>query len=258
MRVPSFVRDVTDPLLEGIRVPVLSGVNRGRWWSLVSAGGGYASGRRASAQMRLLAGLIRPGDVMWDVGAHHGFVTLCAARRVGAAGRVHAFEPCARNRAVLTRHVAWNGAANVSVHPFALSDHDGTSSFGGTGTSRMYALGKGAEIVQVRTAATLIAEGRCAPPTFVKLDVEGAEADALVGALGVFPTHARLLIAVHGREADARCSAILRDTGFELVPSRALARCRTGQWESDPDLFCIGPTATGGEADRALLDAMGF
>ena len=75
MRVPAAVRQVTDPVLGRLRVPVLSGVNRGRWWSLVSAGSGYGTGRRASGQMSLLCGLLHPGDVMWDVGAHHGFVT---------------------------------------------------------------------------------------------------------------------------------------------------------------------------------------
>ena len=257
-RVPNFVRRVTDPLLEGVRVPVLSGVNRGQWWSLVSAGAGYGSGRRASAQMELFAELVRPGDVVWDVGAHHGFVTLCAARRVGPAGAVHAFEPSARNRALLRRHVRWNRLGNVTVHPFALSDYDGEASFGGSGTSKTYAFGRGSETVPVRTAATLVTQGICPPPTFMKLDVEGAEADALVGALGVLPRSARLLIAVHGREADQRSSQLLQCLGFELVASRLLEECRRGEWRSDPDLFCIGPECETREADLALLRRAGF
>jgi FkbM family methyltransferase len=195
---------------------------------------------------------------MWDVGAHHGFVALCAARQVGPAGTVHAFEPSARNRAVLRRHVRWNHLGNVSVHSVALSDYDGESRFGGTGTSKMYALGGGAETVAVRRAATLVAQGICPPPTFMKLDVEGTEADALAGAVCVLPRCARLLIAVHGREADERCSTLLEAAGFTLVASRALERCRRGPWRSDPDLFCLGPDAVAGERDIALLRRAGF
>jgi len=260
MRVPAAVRQVTDPMLGRLRVPVLSGVNRGRWWSLVSAGSGYGTGRRASGQMSLLCALLRPGDTMWDVGAHHGSVTMCASRAVGARGAVHAFEPSARNRAVLARHVRWNRLANVHVHPYALSTADGTACFGGCGSSKTYALGAGEEQVVVRSGASLVATGVSRPPTFLKLDVEGAEADALAGILPVLPRSARLLVAMHGREADRRCAALLADAGYLTVPSNALARSRAGHWDADPDLFCSGPEQPAAERarDLALLHAREF
>lgn len=260
MRVPALVRHVTDPVLCQLRVPVMSGVNRGRWWSLVSAGSGYGTGRRASRQMSMLAGLLRPGDVMWDVGAHHGFVTLAASRAVGARGTVHAFEPSRRNRAVLARHARWNRLRNVRVHPFAVGGRDGEACFGGAGSSKMFALGGGEERVGVRTGASLVAEGLSLAPTFLKIDVEGAEADAIAGLLPVLPSHARLLVAMHGREPDARCCALLADAGFDLVASRALASSRAGTWCSDPDLFCTGPAhpPEARERDRRLLRDMEF
>lgn len=258
MRVPASVRRVTDPLLRDIRVPIVSGVNRGRWWSLVSAGSGYASGRRAAPQMHILAALIRPADIVWDVGAHHGFVTLCAARRAGPAGAVHAFEPSRSNQQALRRHVRWNHLRNVVVHPFALSRTDGEESFGGSETSKMYSLGGGSESVVVRRGASIVDEGMCPAPTFMKVDVEGAEADAIEGTLPVLPRSARLLIAMHGPEADERSCALLEAAGFELVPSRELVKSRSGRWRADPDLFCIGPESPGREQDLELLRASGF
>ena len=257
MRIPRFVRQVTTPLLRRVRIPVLSGVNRGRWWSLASAGSGYGTGRRSSAQMELLASLIRPGDVVWDVGAHHGFVTLCAARAIGTSGSVHAFEPSAENRETLRYHVRWNHLANVEVHAFALSNFDGESTFGGSGTSKMFSLGGGSEVVQVRSARTLVDAGVCPPPTFVKIDVEGAEPETVTGILRVLPPSARLLIAVHGRESDQRCTALLEGAGFRLVPSRGLEQCRRGMWRGDPDLFCFGPAASAAR-DLGYLKASGF
>ena len=93
MRLPPVVKQFTNPVVGRLRVPILSGPNRGLWWSLASAGSGYATGLRAARQMELVASLVGPGDVVWDIGVHHGFVTLCAARRVGSTGEVHAFEP---------------------------------------------------------------------------------------------------------------------------------------------------------------------
>jgi FkbM family methyltransferase len=258
VRLPSFVRQLTDPLLLDLRVPVLSGSNRGRWWSLISAGSGHATGRRTAGQLALLERLLRPGDVMWDVGAHHGFVMLTAARVVGPGGSVWAFEPSALNRAVLERHLSWNDVSNATLLPYALADHKGVESFGGDGTSKTFRLGAGMETVQVRRGDRLIEDGVCPAPSFVKIDVEGAEADALAGLLPALPPTARLLIAMHDRSADARCVELLRAASFELRPSAALVACRNGAWVSDPDLFAYGSTATGVEADLEALRNSGF
>lgn len=258
MRVPKLVRRITDPLLERTPVPIIGGTNRGLWWNLASAGSGYGSGRRAAKQMDVLASLIRPGDIVWDVGAHHGYVTLCAARRVGSAGRVHAFEPSERNRMLLSRHVRWNGLSNVTIHPFALSSYDGEAYFGGTGTSKMHSLGGGAERAIVRSAGTLVRSGVCPAPTFVKIDVEGAEAEVIEGALEVLPKDARLLIALHSRAAYAGCATLLNAAGYELVESKQIDAYRTRQWVGDPDLFCFGPDYIGSEHDRKVLRETGF
>jgi FkbM family methyltransferase len=259
MRLPPAVRKISDPLVANLRVPILGGVNRGLWWSLGSAGSGYATGRRAAAQMAMLEALMRPGDVVWDIGAHHGYVTLAAARKVGPTGAVHAFAPSRTNRARLERHVSWNALANASVHPFALADYDGESSFGGTGTSKMFALGGGAEVVQVRSADSLVRQLGLRAPGFVKIDVEGAEAGTLRGLLPVLTPASRLFIAVHTREADAACMALLEGAGFACLASRDLARNREAPvWHSDPDLYCAGPAYSHREADHAVLRAAGF
>ena len=258
VRIPTPVRRVTDPVLIRLRMPVLSGVNRGCWWSLISAGTGYGSGRRASEQLRLIAELLRPGDCVWDVGAHHGFVTLCAAHRVGSRGQVHAFEPAALNRAVLLRHLRWNVITNVTVHPYALSDRDGEACFGGVGSSKTFRLGGGSETVAVRRGDTLIAIGGCPPPSFMKVDVEGAEADVIAGVLPGLTGHVVILIAMHSRQSDARCSELLHQAGFRLYPSRALQRCRASRWSGDPDLLATSPTSAGWDRQAALVQRLGF
>ena len=258
MRIPSFIRKLTDPILENIPMPITGGVNRGRLWNLASSGAGYGSGRRAADQMTLFSKLVRPGDVVWDVGAHHGYVTLCAAARVGSEGRVHAFEPSARNRRLLQRHVDWNKLGNVTVLPFALAATEGEARFGGTGTSKMLALGAGDEMVSMRTADSLVASGECRPPSFIKIDVEGAEAEVLKAGAALLGPETRLIIAMHHREADAACTALLTAAGFRLAPSRQLAAMRTTNWDGDPDLYCAGPAWPHWDEDLTLLREAGF
>ena len=89
---------------------------------------------------------IKPGDVIWDVGANVGYYTRKFSDSVGSAGQVFAFEPfpatAARLRAELT------GVETVTVLPVALGAETGTVSmregddeFGAT--SRIVAQGAG-------------------------------------------------------------------------------------------------------------------
>lgn len=241
MRLPRVVRHWFDPLTERIPVPVVGGVNRGRLWNLASAGGGYASGQRAREQMSVLEQLIRPGDIVWDVGAHHGCVTLLAAARVQPGGWVYAFEPGEQAHRILRRHLRWNPVRNVTLEKCALGSFTGVAGFGGGVTSKMNALGGGDEQVAVATGEALVHAGTVRPPTFVKIDVEGAEGAVLEGALPVLPSTAVLVVALHSALADQHCTRLLRAKGFTLLPSAALSRARHAGWSGDPDLLCIGP-----------------
>jgi FkbM family methyltransferase len=183
-------------------------------------------------------------------------MTLCAGTRAGSSGRVHAFEPSARNRTLLARHVRWNRLGHVSVHAHALSSFNGESSLGGGPTSKSHALGHGEERVSVRTGESLIASGECRAPSFLKLDVEGEEGAVLDGLGTTLPLDARLLIAVHSAEADRKCCATLAGLGFDLLASSALAACRKGDWKDDPDLLCLGPAYTERARVREMVEGM--
>jgi len=208
--------------------------------------------------MVMLETLIQINDIVFDIGAHHGYVTLAAARKAGANGRVYAFEPSLANRSRLMRHVTWNKLVNVSILPFALSNFDGESRFGGSGTSKMFAMGAGAETVTVRSAASLLSEGMVERPDFVKIDVEGAEADTLRGLLPILSPSSRLLIAIHNADADRACLEMLHGAGFSCVASQGLNDNRVARWHSDPDLYCVGPEYAHRDADFASLRAAGF
>ena len=62
---------------------------------------------------------------VYDVGANIGWYSLLAACKLGERGQVHAFEPSAKNVALLSYNVAANALANVAVHPFAIGRETG-------------------------------------------------------------------------------------------------------------------------------------
>ena len=193
--LPRAVKRLTNPVVGRIAVRIASGVNQGLRWSLAAAGSGYGSGKRESTQMQVVWQLLRDDDCVWDVGAHYGYVTMAAARRV-RNGHVHAFEPGNSNYWFLARHIGWNGFTNVTLHNCAIGDMDGRTTFGGGSTSKQHRLGGGDEVVQVKTMRTVMANGT-QPPTFIKMDVEGAEAAILRNGLRDLGRATRLLIAVH-------------------------------------------------------------
>lgn len=236
-RLPRPVRSAGARLIGWVPLPILTGPNAGRLWTLASAGRGYVTGRFERERLASMMALLRSGDRLWDVGAHKGFVALAAARRVGAGGHVLALEPAPANQVFLRRHIGWN-RARVEVMPVALSDAPGESTFGGTGSSIAYRLGQGDQTVRVRTVAEIIdGEGR-PPPTVLKLDVEGDEAAVLEGAGGHLERVELLFVAVHGRGAYDACREILDRSGFRCLESRDLRQSlRPGEsWRGDPDL----------------------
>ncbi len=214
-------------------------------WSLAVSGRGVTTGRYEAPRFNALAKLMRPGDVVWDIGAHYGYATLIAARIVGPGGAVFAFEPSEANRWYLRHHLNWNREDAVQIVPAAVSDSDRTQNFGGKGSSVSLRLGGGEESVVVRSVASLLEEGVPAP-SFLKIDVEGAEDDVLAGAMpareaaGAGSTLPTILVAVHGEEHYRACRDQLMALDYLVVESRPIQEFnRGGRWRGDPDLLAL-------------------
>lgn len=129
---------------------------------------------------------VRPGTTALDIGANLGAYTMLLAQWVGAAGRVHAFEPAPGARAGLLRHVALNGVADrVVVHPEAVSREPGRARFaaaGMQGDNRLVLDRDDTAIEVPTTSLDYFCRAEGVTPDFIKVDVEGAELDLLRGA----------------------------------------------------------------------------
>jgi FkbM family methyltransferase len=141
--------------------------------------------------VRWIRGSVRPGDVVYDIGANIGLYTLLSGKRVGQHGVVYAFEPHVANVQSLLHNVSQNGlAGNVKVMSCALGEREGFFDFNyyapQPGTS-MSQLGDTRDsndqpfqpvFAEYKYAATidgLIARGQIRPADHIKIDVDGNE-----------------------------------------------------------------------------------
>ncbi len=176
---------------------------------------------------------VKPGDVFYDIGANIGIYTPLAAKRVGTAGRVYAFEPHVVNVHALMHNVKANGLGGiVQVMSCALNDCEGFFDFNyysdvsGSSNSQLHEIRDGTEREfrpvltehkQATTVDALIAAGAIRPATHIKLDVDGAEIGVLQGAQATLASASlrSVLVEVNPRQSDAAIE-MLRRHGLEL------------------------------------------
>jgi FkbM family methyltransferase len=136
-----------------------------------------------------LLGLLRPSQVVVDVGANIGYFTMLAASRIGPSGRVIAFEPNPDNCALIRNGIEANGFVNVDLHAYGVADIDSDFAIDITGSNGALRQERRAGDVIVRTVildSYLAHENRM---DIVKMDIEGFEGRALRGMRQLLERH---------------------------------------------------------------------
>jgi FkbM family methyltransferase len=143
-------------------------------------------------ERRFIQRFLKPGMTVLDIGAHHGFYTMLAAKMVGPTGRVLSFEPSPRERERLLDHLRLNRILDrVTVFPVALGRETSESTLyvvagrdTGCNSLRPPAVTEPTRAIQVQVTSldALLAQQNAAHVDFFKMDVEGAELEVLGGA----------------------------------------------------------------------------
>lgn len=166
-------------------------------------------GEFSESEVSLFRRIVQPGWTALDVGANIGSLTVPLARFVGPTGGVLAFEPERSAYYALCGNVAVNNLRQVVCLQHAVGDHTGsiavpeldherTLNFGGLELDRDYS-GSNSYTVMLN-AVDALHLSQC---HFIKVDVEGMEADVLRGAAETIAGKKPVLYVENDREAKA-------------------------------------------------------
>ncbi|OGG41020.1 hypothetical protein A2118_02125 [Candidatus Kaiserbacteria bacterium GWA2_50_9] len=170
-----------------------------------------------------LVQFIKEGDVCVDVGANVGFYTLLFSALVGERGRVYAFEPTPRTFGILRKNSS--DKQNVTLVNVALMEMEGERNLADYGAEK-----SGLNTVLPKSSnngirpsllsvEVMTLDSYCfvhnIRPTFIKIDVEGAEEMVLMGGRKTLAEHHPVLIVEVQREASQPVVALLSDLGYQ-------------------------------------------
>lgn len=195
-------------------------------------------GDSEAAVLDYLPKLVRPGDVIYDIGANVGYYALHLARLATSQGRLYCLEANPICVHYLRANLEIHGAHHAEILPVAALDRTGetlftlnygNSNLGLTTESPFYASKAGHEIrVACSTLDDLISTYGLKPPDLVKLDVEGVEDRALKGMRETLHRdRPALVLELHG-EGNARSAlSVLEELGYRYTDPKTDRTFRT-------------------------------
>ena len=152
----------------------------------------------------VITSAVKPGMTVIDIGAHIGYYSLLFAKCVGSTGLVFSFEPLPENFALLQKNIQLNELNNVqsfcsalfsSSRELSLSVPDESPNSGDG--SVIHDRGSKHILVPAITLDSFCARANIQPDV-LKMDVEGAEYDVLLGAQETISScRPKLLIELH-------------------------------------------------------------
>lgn len=171
-----------------------------------------------------LRDLCRPGTVVFDCGANVGLLTILMSRLVGPRGEVCAFEASPRVVDLCQRNLAMNGCHNTTLYHaavFSRSDEMIPIYFGdhlqADSVMTRHAGGETGQVCRVPTLAVDDLVRRTGlVPDLIKMDIEGAEYEAVCGMRATIEQTRPHLI-LETQTDDERCLRLLRSVGYRAI-----------------------------------------
>ena len=175
--------------------------------------------------------LIQPGDVVYDVGANVGYVSLLSARLSGITGKIFAFEALPVNVDRLRKNISINAfesriivthaAVIDTVQPVTFLTHPSGAmgkALGSAGRDELY---NGRITVPGLALDTFVYGENHPAPDVIKIDIEGGEGSALAGMPRLLAEKRPiLLIELHGEKAARQVWKYLRQHNYSVHQMR--------------------------------------
>lgn len=147
---------------------------------------------------------IQNGDIILDAGANIGMFTVVASILVGDDGLVVSIEPDPKNLDILKKNVVMNNLKNVKIINKALysSSNEKIPFYSNGGLSKIVdddAKDSGTILVETITLDDILTEYKISP-NVLKMDIEGGEKFALLGAENTMERISRFWAEIHSEE----------------------------------------------------------
>ena len=159
-----------------------------------------------AVNLTVMKQLLRKKDVVLDIGAHIGHLTILAASTVGQGGAVYSFEPAAQNYQRLLNNIKLNHfQAHVEAFPIAIADHQQEVEFYDDGSTAgteysMFPQRHGkhgvAFSVEAQSLDYFADKKSLSAINFIKIDTEGAELAVLRGAEVVLRKNPKIILLI--------------------------------------------------------------
>ena len=177
---------------------------------------------------------VRPGDIAFDVGANAGAFAMQMSRQAGPRGTICAFEASPRIIGRTHHNLVAAGCHNVTLYHRAIWNRSGDFVHIAEGSHLNDRVEQGAGGIPVPTLALddfIAATGLS--PSFIKMDIEGAELDALRGSARLI-AEGRPIMALEQAPDDMRCHELLIAAGYLAVDLGSYKRITRGEDFSNP------------------------
>lgn len=159
-----------------------------------------------------------PGQIFVDIGANIGTYAIRAAKILGSAGRVYAFEPLETNSYRLSAAIQANKVTNIQVVRAAIGDRDARVTIRDGGRESSASIGHTtgrAFDVRMVTLDRFAEEAGIQQLDWVKMDIEGQEPLALSGMPRVIDRF-RPHFLFENHEGGPETCRILRQLGYRI------------------------------------------
>ncbi len=180
--------------------------------------------------------LSRKTKCFLDIGAHIGIVSLPISKNIKKGGTLYSFEPSLKNLFFLNYHIKINNINNIKVVDKIVSskNDDRYSFFESEEPSGMNSIVnlKNKKIIVKRKIESITLDNFClinnVIPEIIKVDIEGAEIDMLVGSKRIIKKFKPLIfLSYHPKHIkklgynDEVIFKILKELNYKIIDARA-------------------------------------
>ena len=196
-----------------------------------------------------------PGDVVLDCGAYTGNTALYFSRKVGAEGKVYAFEAMPQTCEKLKENISLYAMQNVVPVNRALAEKKRELTFTSAAGPASCIIRAGREekglTIQATSIDDFVRENRIGRIDFIKMDIEGSELEALAGAAETIARFKpKLAISAYHKPEDM---VVLPKKILELNPGYTFY-LKHNYWKfTETVLFCTDDPQGRPDAPRDIL-----